>query len=139
MKLFSKSLAINKKYDDVVKVIKSSAYCGSHTIFTGSHFAIHCARHYKGGIISSIPIKGTITQDVDTVSIILSLHSGFGFYLGSLLLLLGAVGLVYCSIFQESKWIPGLGSVLLGLLICGQYLWEGSAVLDKIEHQLLSL
>ena len=137
MKLLSRRMIIPKAYEGVYQILKSSAYHFPPAKFSEKTFSIHCAKRYKGGVISLIPVKGAIMQNSHLTEVLISIHADFGFYLGCLLILLGFLGIFLCIVIPSDRWIPCVGLVLMGLLVCGQSIWEGKALLDSFEHKLL--
>lgn len=137
MVLFSRHVVVPKTYEAVYRIIQSSAYCLPKGIFSEESFSMHCARRFKGGIISLIPVTGTITRYNQSVYVTLSIHGGFGFYLGGCLFVLGVLGMLWCVITHASRWIPSVGIILLGILVSGQFVWVGKALLDRLENKLL--
>ena len=138
MKLLSRNICVQKTYDDAYQVITSCNYRLSKGHFERNSFAIDCPKRFNGGIISLIPVKGTISQHDHFLEVVLSIHANWSFYLGCMLCIIGAIGL-FLHIFSGSySWIPAVGSMMIGMLICGQVLWEGKNTLDMIERKLLA-
>jgi len=136
MKLLSRQIFITKTYDEVYQILSSSAYYFPHAKFFKESFSMHCAQRYKGGILSLIPIKGEIIQHDHLTEVRISTCADFGFYLGCLLILFGTFGLCWCISLRSGRWIPCVGTVLIGLLVSGQSIWEGTSLLDRLEHKL---
>lgn len=136
MRILSKKIIVYKSHDTVYQIIKSSAYKIPVGNCDKKDFLIYCAKRFKGGIVSLIPIKVTIAQQKDYVGVNLSIHSHFGFYVGCFLCLIGIIGLCWCVISTSSRWIPCVGSILLGMLIGGQSIWEGIDCLDMLKRKL---
>lgn len=136
MKILSKKIMVYKSHDTVYQIIKSSAY--KIPVGNGDKKAllIYCAKRFKGGIVSLIPVKISMEQQKDHIEVILSLHSHFGFYAGCFLCLMGIIGLCWCVISTSSRWIPCVGSILLGMLVGGQSIWEGIGCLDMLKRKL---
>jgi len=137
MILLSKNVVVRKTREEVRRIVQSSAYYLPKGRFSEESFSMHCARRFNGGIISLIPVTGTITQHNQSVYVTLSINGGFGFYLGCCLFVLGVLGMLWCVITHSSRWIPSVGMILLGLLVSGQFIWEGKALLDRLENKLL--
>ena len=138
MKLLSRNICVQKTYDDAYQVITSCNYRLSKGHFERNSFAIDCPKRFNGGIISLIPVKGTISQHDHFLEVVLSIHANWSFYLGCILCVLGAIGALFSILSDFSRWIPAVGSMMIGMLICGQVLWEGKNTLDMIERKLLA-
>lgn len=136
MKLFSKKVNTAKSCDDICQIIKSSAYYFPKGNVSRESFSICCAKRFKGGIISLFPVRGTIIQNQHEIEVTLSLHAGFSFFLGFFLSLIGVTGLFVYFIEISPRWIPSIGLILLGTVICAQFIWEGKALLDILEYKL---
>ena len=139
MKLFSRSIVVPKTYEDAYKIIKSSARIHRKKVFTEQAFSIHCAQKIGAGWrdFSPIPVKGTITPQDSSVKVTLTVHAGFGFYLGCFFILLGIIGLLWSLISLPAGWITHVGIILFGAVISGTYVYSGIDLLDVIEHKLL--
>ena len=138
MKLLSKRVIVPKSYDTVCHILKSSAYHFPKVNFNDEDFLMYYTKHFKGSIISRIPVRGSIAHHNGSVEITLSIDSGFGIYLSCFLCLIGIIGLFWCIISNSNRWIPCVGSILLGVLVGGQFLWEGKDCLEIIERKLLT-
>ncbi len=138
MYLIAKRLETTKTQQEVLEIIKSFAYFLPKAQFNNVNFVIYCAKRHKGGILSLIPIKGTVVQREERTEICLSLCAGLGFYLGVFLVVLGALVLLWCLFSHSTRWIPGVGAIILGIIVGGQFLGEGNELLDKIEQKLLN-
>ena len=137
MTLLSRHVVVMKAYEEVYQIIQSSAYCLPKGIFSKESFSIYCAKRFNGGIVSLIPVKGTITQHSQSVEVMLSIPCYLHFYLGCFLSVFGIFGLLCCFTGYSSRWLPCVGSILFGILVIGQSLWEGRTLLDRLENKLL--
>ena len=137
MKLLSRNICVQKTYDDAYQVITSCNYRLSKGNFEANRFVINCPKRSNSGILSLIPITGTISQHDHFLEVVLSIYANWSFYLGCLLCIIGAIGALFSILSDFSRWIPSVGSMMIGMLICGQVLWEGKNTLDMIERKLL--
>lgn len=138
MTLLSSRIVTSKSYEEAYQIIKSFAYHLPKGQFLKETFSLCSAKRFNRGIISLIPIKGEIIQNASTVEITVSICADLGFWLGGLLSLTGLIISLLCIIFHSARWIPGVGSILLGMLIIGQSFWEGKALIDRLDHMLNS-
>lgn len=138
MRIVTKRIETAKTLLEVSEIIKSFAYVVPKGRFEDNNFVIYCARRYKGGILSLIPIRATIIQQEKKTEICLFLPAGFGFYLGGILIMLGILILLGCLISHSPRWIPGVGAIIIGITVGGQFLREGNALLNRMEHKLLN-
>ena len=136
MRLFTRSIPIFKTADEVYRTIKSCQYHATKGRWEKDCFTIYCAKRFKGSVISLIPVKGTISTKNSNIVVVLSIYANLGFYIGCLLFVTGAIGLLSHVIAGSPRWIPGLGSIVIGMLISGQVLWEAKNTLDMIERKL---
>lgn len=137
MQLLSRNVCVHKTYDETYQVIKSSNYRFSKGHFGKNSFTIHYPKRFNGGTISLLPITGTIVQCDNSVEVVLSIHANMSFYVGWILCIIGAIDSIVHIASGSPRWFPGVGSVLIGMLISGQVLWEGKNTLDMIERKLL--
>jgi len=137
MQLLSRNVCVHKTYEETYQVIKSSNYRFSKGHFGKNSFTIHYPKRFNGGTISLLPITGTIVQCDNSVEVVLSIHANISFYVGCILCIIGAIDSIVHIASGSPRWFPGVGSVLIGMLISGQVLWEGKNTLDMIERKLL--
>lgn len=52
--------------------------------------------------------------------------------------MLGILILLGCLISHSPRWIPGVGAIIIGIAVGGQFLREGNALLNRMEHKLLN-
>ena len=136
MKLYSRNILISKPYGDVCNIIQSSKYRLSKGRFTAETFSIYCAKRFNGGILSLFPIKGTLTPHDGLIAVTLELHANFIFFIGCAISFLGILHLIQCLIWHFARWIPGVGMVVLGLLLVTRYLFEGIEFVHRLQHKL---
>ena len=137
MIILKRQVIATKSVDDVGRVLMSCAYHFPKAIFKASSFSMHCAKRHNGGYLSLIKITGNVLTNEETTKVILEVHANLYFFIGCLIAVLGISGLLYCFFSSTDRWIPFLGMCFLGLLVGGQSLWEGSEILDHIEHKLM--
>jgi len=137
MTLLSRRVVTSKSYDAVSRIIKGCAYRFSKSRFSEDGFSMHCAKRYNGGVISTIPVKGSIEQRGNVVQVTLMIQANIGFCLCCLILLLGIIDLLICLFACSPNWISGVGIILFGIFLCGQYVWEGKDILDRLEHRIM--
>ena len=137
MELLSRHVAVPKSYEEVCQIIQSSAYYLPKGNLCADSFSMHCAKRYKGAIISSIPVKGKIRKCNQFIEVTISTHADLGFYIGCFLCLVGIVGLIWCLLAVSTRWVPCVGAFALGTFVSSQSIWEGKDLLDKLERRLL--
>lgn len=139
MKILTRQVIVSKTIQEANQILRSCAYYFPKAIFKESAFSMHCAKRHNGGYLSLTHIRGTVIECEDRTIVTLEIHANLYFFLGCLIILLGIITLIYCFVSSTNRWIPCLGMILLGLFVCGQRLWEGSELLDLIEHKLKRL
>lgn len=138
MRILSRRVLVQKSLDEVQRILRSSAYRFSKPVFSGHSFSMYCAKRYNGGIISLIPIKGTVVHGAQMLEVKLTVCAGLSFWIGGITTVLAIVGMFWCILLGSSRWVAYMGMLLFGFFILGQNFWEGSAILDRVEHKLCS-
>ena len=136
MKLFSKCILVKKPYEEVLRIIKSSAYPVPKGKFSEEEFSIFCSKRFNGGLISLYPLKGTIQESDNFVEVNVWVCADFGLFLGCFLCILGFAWLLWCLNTSSSRWIVGVGIVLFGAFVGALSICEGKALLDRLDHRL---
>lgn len=136
MVILSRQVTTSKTYEEVCQTIQSSAYRFSKCRINGNAFSMYCAKRSNKGTISLTHINGTITQYGKINEIVILVHANLGTILGVAISLLGILEIIYCVIMNVPRWIPGVGMIVLGMLIVCQSFREGKSHLDKLERKL---
>lgn len=137
MRLVVKRVFLSAPRADILKTIKSFAYAFPKPQFTEESFSIRCSISRKMGCLFLLPIKGTIKEDAGLLEVSLELHAGIYFYLGCIVSLLGALLLLWHFFFIPTRWVPPAGLILLGIIECVRYLYEGNLYLNRIKESLV--
>ena len=136
MKLFSKRILAEKPYDEVLEIIKSFSSSFPKRKFFDGEFSIYSPKRFNGGTIALFPLKGIIQSHDDHVEVNVWFCADFGFFLGCFLCILGIIELFRCISAGSNRWVPCVGIVLFGIFAGAQSIWEGKALLDRLEHRL---
>lgn len=137
MTILTRQVIIPKPIEEAILILKSCAYHFPKATFQEHAFSMHCAKRRNGGYLSLTRITGTVSEHEGSTMITLEVRANLYYLLGFMIILLGVAGLIYCLVSHTDRWIPCLGTILLGLLVGGYSFGTGSELLDLIEHKLI--
>lgn len=136
MKILTRHVLTSKSIDEVTQILRSSVYFGSKAKIDKSAFSMYCARRHTGRCLWLIPVRGNIEEREDKVEVTLEIHADINGFVGGVIVLLGVIELICGLVFFPNRWIPYLGTILLGLIVAGESFWKGFQLLDLLEHKL---
>lgn len=136
MIILKRQVVTEKTAEEVMRILKSSAYYFPEGVFEKSSFSMHCSKHRNGSLIPLIPVSGTVLECEGVTEVLINIHANLNIFLGAVAVSASIIGGICCLLSHTNRWFPCLGAVLLGLLFIGQALWEGSELLDLLEHKV---
>ena len=136
MKLLARTFSVSKSPSEIFNCIKSFAYCPQKATFGKNSFSVYCAKRRCSGYFRLYRLSGTFSEENDQVIVSLEIHAETLFFIGYGFIIFGILGLICCLITGSDRWIPCLGSIVIGGLVDGWSVCEAIEVLDLAEHQL---
>lgn len=139
MRLFRRSVIVQKSHEDVCNIIRSSAYYGQCS-FEGDTFSMQCVKRHTNGHLLAFPVKGTIRSTSDGVHVDLEMQMSVGVYIGAAFGVLGLlamlIDLLRCLAGYQTVWYAGAMNIVFGLIIAGFFAGRSLEILDLLEHKL---
>lgn len=136
MRILKRDVLTSKSVAEVKVILMSSAYSREKAKFEENSFSIQCAKRHNGRYLWLVPVKGCVDECNGKTRIAIEIHADINWFIGGVIALSGLVGLLFSLAFSTNRWIPQLGTILLGLIIAGETWWKGFEVLDLLEHKL---
>ena len=139
MKMIFRKVLVSRTRKEVLQVIDSIAYPFPKKSIGEESFSIYCRnRTAARNAISAALVRGNIVQRGMDTEVTLWIPAGFFFYVGSLLILGGAIGALWLLVAGSLRWVTGIVASLCGLFICAVCIWNGNAILNRIERELVT-
>ena len=136
MIIISRCVTVSKTIEEVNEILRGSAYPLIKPSFYQNYFSIRVVRKYPGRGFRIIPIKGSIVASKDYIKVIMEIHVESTVVIGAILVLLGLVGLLWCYVCSSERWLPFVGSAIIGIIIILEFIWDTKDVLDQLENKL---
>lgn len=138
MKILFRRVNTSKTPEEIMHILKNSAYPGRKAVFSEDSFSMHCMKRRAYQYKAAVPVKGYII-DPQNGAVRIEIHANLLCYLciliGLVFLRFGADAIYWWICTGGPQWTK-LGISLLGLLISAMPLWDGIETLDLLEHKL---
>lgn len=134
--LLFKRVVVQKSYDDIYDAIVSCSYRHASNRFCEDSFLIHVLKRYNGGTITLIPVSGHIVRENGYCEVFLNVNANLLFWAGTLLIMFGIVGFVWCLLSSNLTSIPFIGMIGMGIISLTLFFSDAIYCIRKIERRL---
>lgn len=136
MIVYARSIVVPKQREEIISILKTCACRYRRVKSVGNTFSMYCMRRAMGGRFLLIPITCTMFPEESEMRIKICANAGASIWHGNLLILLGCSLTMWNILATSPKWIPGVGAILLGILVYVLYVFNAVECIDVIQHKL---